>query len=426
MPRPSNGYAAPPMKRPAAQAGQLAPAQNGAADVNIAPAVPKYNQVVPASSAANASAWGGSQQQVDFNLPNSIGKGIKYTLQFDVLFTAAANATAATCYVASSASLIDHVDFIYAGNVVESVFANTMLYESIVFNSDNEQAQHAAPWAIDVATSNEVKPLAFSVPAGGASTKGTLSKTLFLNLSGVLPSSQMFIAGCSGQWTVRVVLASNALCAANGFASTSGATATLKNLYLWVEEASMSDEAFQSMVQQHNSGVNYRSVIRSVFQTAAGSASDTTPIQQVLTSLKNDSAALLIWLGRAQTADPGYFLSRDTLQYVQLLNASGSTLTRQLPVGLLENEISTSTVPLGSNFVNSANFTTYIVPWCSSLERVIHAGRVLGGIHMDNTQLVIQPAAASTDRYIYVVSYDYCSLRVEQGDVKWAKTAADL
>ena len=61
MPRPSNGYAAPPMKRPAAQAGQLAPAQNGAADVNIAPAVPKYNQVVPASSAANASAWGGSQ-----------------------------------------------------------------------------------------------------------------------------------------------------------------------------------------------------------------------------------------------------------------------------------------------------------------------------------------------------------------------------
>ena len=188
----------------------------------------------------------------------------------------------------------------------------------------------------------------------------------------------------------------------------------------------MSDEAFQSMVQQHNSGVNYRSVIRSVFQTAAGSASDTTPIQQVLTSLKNDSAALLIWLGRAQTADPGYFLSRDALQYVQLLNASGSTLTRQLPVGLLENEISTSTVPLGSNFVNSANFTTYIVPWCSSLERVIHAGRVLGGIHMDNTQLVIQPAASSTDRYIYVVSYDYCSLRVEQGDVKWAKTAADL
>jgi energy-converting hydrogenase Eha subunit B len=415
-----------PVKRPSAQAGQLAPAQNGTADVNIAPAVPKYNQVVPASSASNGAAFGGSQQQIDFNLPNSIGKGIKYTLQFDVKFTAAANATAASCFLASSASLIDHVDFLYAGNVVESIFANTMLYESIVFNSDNEQAQHSAPWAIDIATTNQVKPLEFNVPAGATGTKGTLSKTLFLPLSGVLPSSQMFIAGCTGQWTIRVVLAANALCAANGFASTSGATINLTNLYLWVEEASMSEEAFGAMVDQHQSGVNYRSVIRSVFQTAAGNLSDTTPTQQVLTSLKNDSAALLIWVGRAQTADPGYFLTRDPLTYVQLLNASGSTLTRQLPVGLLENEIATSTVPLGSNFVNSANFTTYIVPWCSSLERVIHAGRVLGGIHLDNTQLVIQPAASSSDRYIYVVSYDYCSLRVEGGNVTWSKTAGDL
>ena len=126
---------APASQAPAAVAGYIAPAHNGVADSNVAPAIPKYNQIVPQSVPVNA-CWQGSQIQVDVIVDKSIGKALNYFVQFDVQYKN--TGAAGNAFLASAASLIDHYDILYNGSVIETVYAANLFMEGMVMKSKEE------------------------------------------------------------------------------------------------------------------------------------------------------------------------------------------------------------------------------------------------------------------------------------------------
>ena len=406
-----------PSVRPSAQAGVIVAAQDGHADSNISPAVPKFNLTVPQSTPVGA-CWNGQEVQVDIIVDRSIGKALNFNLQFDVNFTNSTG-SAGTAYVASSASFVTRIDQLYNGNVIETIYAPNLLYEGIAFNTDLTIQQQASTWGIDVSQANHVAPATISVPSAG------LNQTFYLPLSGVFANAQLFVAGLRGELRFRVYLAPQALCNANGYVSTSGVGISLRAMNLWTEEASLSPEAYNSLMEQHRSGINYRSVLRTVWSRTQPQLTAGNTQTDILNAFSNDSAALLVWLNSAST-DPGYFLNRYPISTLQLLDAGGATLTRVLPASLVENRISPSQTPIGSNFINSTTFTSYIFPWSSSLDRVLNGGKVLGGLKLSAAeQIVINPAQSVQGAAETVVSFDYAALRVANGELSWCKSAGD-
>jgi len=420
----SNNSASPAVMRPTAYAGAIAHSHNGVSDANIGACVPKFNQIVAQSPVGNA--WQGSETQVDFILDKSITKATKFTLEFDVNLPAAT-----TAFIPSSAAFVSRIDWIYSGSVIETVYGYELFNESIALHTDQELKQEAVNWAVDI-TSVPGTPQPFKL--GGTAAPAVVKRPFYLDLTGVIPTAQLFIAGIKGELRLRVYLANQCVSTnvTAGFVSTSATCLTLSSLTLWVEEATMSASSINALMSQHESGINYRSVIRSVLQKSQNNLSANNQQIDVMTSFTNDSAGLLVSV-HENTADPYYStMFRYSLGSIQLLDAGGSTLTRNLPTSLIERQITTNQVPISSDFVNSNNFSFYLMPFSSSLGRVLE-GKVLGGLKLTAAeQLAITPVAGSpvlsdsAKPLETVVSFDYCSLRVQGGVLQWAKTAGDI
>jgi hypothetical protein len=404
---------------PNATAGQIAPANNGVSDSNVAPFVSKFNLIVPQSTPSGA-CWNGQEVSVDFIIDPSMGKALNMNLQFDVTCAATTDVSGASVgtFIASSASFVRRIDYMFSGSVIETVYAPSLLQEGLTFVTDQELIQQAKLWAVDI--SNE-----YPAPLEVNTTAGEVKRTFYLPLSGSVPGAQLFVAGLNGELRIRVYLAPTVVCTKNGYASGAGAAVSLNALNLWVEEAGLSAGAYNALLQQHDSGVNYRTVSRTVFQRTQPTLTADKPQADILNSFKNDSAALSVYLASADT-DPGFFMERYPLKALQLLDSGGSTLTRILPAALVENIITPSLTPISSHFINSPDYTTYLFGHCSSLARVLQ-GKVLGGLkYSGSEQISITPAADSTNLVETVVSFDYLAMRVQNGDLRWAKTAGDV
>ena len=413
---------------PAAVAGYIAPAHDGVADANIAPAIPKYNQIVPQSVPVNA-CWNGSQIQVDVIVDKSIGKALNYFVQFDVQYKNTGTASG-DAYLASAASLIDHYDLLLNGSVIETVYGPNLFMEGMVMSTNQKLAQNSKVWGIDITTNSSgyAQPSMQTVaaPVSPATVASSSTITYYVPLVGVVPSAELFVAGIKGELRFRFYLEANPLCKENGFVTPATMAISLQNMYLWVEEASVSEETFSALMKQSKSGLNYRSTIRTLWQKTQPGLSANTPQTDILNAFSNDSAGLLVWLSNT-SLDNGWFMNRIPLSTLQLLDAGGATLTRQLNAPLVNNVITPSQVPVASNFLNNPNFSMYLFPFSSSLYRVLN-GKTLGGLHLSaQEQLQIQvPTAPGSAVLENVISFDYAALRVQNGELKWARTAGDV
>lgn len=413
---------------PAAVAGYIAPAHDGVADANIAPAIPKYNQIVPQSVPVNA-CWNGSQIQVDVIVDKSIGKALNYFVQFDVQYKNTGTASG-DAYLASAASLIDHYDILHNGSVIETVYGPNLFMEGMVMSTNQKLAQNSKVWGIDITTNSSgyAQPSMQTVaaPVSPAAVASSSTITYYVPLVGVVPSAELFVAGIKGELRFRFYLEANPLCKENGFVTPATMAISLQNMYLWVEEASVSEETFSALMKQSKSGLNYRSTIRTLWQKTQPGLSANTPQTDILNAFSNDSAGLLVWLSNT-SLDNGWFMNRIPLSTLQLLDAGGATLTRQLNAPLVNNVITPSQVPVASNFLNNPNFSMYLFPFSSSLYRVLN-GKTLGGLRLSaQEQLQIQvPTAPGSAVLENVISFDYAALRVQNGELKWARTAGDV
>ena len=413
---------------PAAVAGYIAPAHDGVADANIAPAIPKYNQIVPQSVPVNA-CWNGSQIQVDVIVDKSIGKALNYFVQFDVQYKNTGTASG-DAYLASAASLIDHYDLLLNGSVIETVYGPNLFMEGMVMSTNQKLAQNSKVWGIDITTNSSgyAQPSMQTVaaPVSPATVASSSTITYYVPLVGIVPSAELFVAGIKGELRFRFYLSASPLCKQNGFVTPATMAISPQNMYLWVEEASVSEETFSALMKQSKSGLNYRSTIRTLWQKTQPGLSANTPQTDILNAFSNDSAGLLVWLSNT-SLDNGWFMNRIPLSTLQLLDAGGATLTRQLNAPLVNNVITPSQVPVASNFLNNPNFSMYLFPFSSSLYRVLN-GKTLGGLRLSaQEQLQIQvPTAPGSAVLENVISFDYAALRVQNGELKWARTAGDV
>lgn len=398
---------------PIPTAGQVAPSQNGVADANVPAVLTAQKMLVPQNNVNGA--FNGSVLQVDTILPDTLGKMTGLHAQFNISIS---DTAAGTTYLAPAAYFVTQIDFMVNGAVMESQYPDTLFAESTTFLSDQELYQSAPLLNIDANTGNLV-----AIPT----VAGTVNKTYWLPLCGAFTSMQPFVKGMRGTLSVRMFLAPNIVANANGYTSSGSATVNLTSMYLWADEAQLSPEAEKALLHSHKDGViNYRSIKRSRWTKQQTSLTAGQNQQDVLNSFNTDSAGLYVYL-RSSSTDPGWSVTRFPLNSLQLLDSTGSTLTQVLPAQLVESIISPNVTPLASTFVNSQTFTSYLFPFCSSIERVRTAGKVLSGYKLQGTeQLVINPAAGCpTSAQENVVSFEYFLIQVNQGVLKWTQTASN-
>jgi hypothetical protein len=374
-------------------AAQITNAVDGMADANVASSQPNWQLVLPQSSPAGA--WGGQQTQVDFNIQNSaIGKGTNYLLQFNVVTTGAP-------VLPPSAYFVDRVEIhMPNGEVAENVTADALFAESTTLLTD--QSFYTVGPLYNVAVDGGLNP----APAAG-------THTYWLSLNGsVLGGAQPYFKGFgAGFWQVRVFLTSNVKTAASAAAG----TCALSQMQLWVQEAKLSDATEAALAAAHKSGIKYRTVTRSVntINQPTGLVAG-NQITNVMSGLSHASAGLYVYF-KAQSADPANCLSRIAVANFQLQDANSRPFTQTLPAQMVESVIGPSVTPLSSIFVNSATFTTYIFPFCTSLDRVLNSGARLGHYKLTTQEKIVFTPSTTVESAVTlnIISWDLSTLHVK-------------
>ena len=396
---------------------QVASPQDGAADPSLPPYVSKQNMLLPQNTPVGA-CFNGSEVQCDIILDQYIGKAIDFNLQFNLTVTDSAVGAASTGYLAASPYFVTRIDYMLGGQVLETQYADTLFQESVVFETDQELRQMGPLVGVDANTGD----LTLWTQPGTASA----NVTRWLPLTGFLPSLQPVIAGFKSEFRVRLYLAPNIWAAKgstiNGYTTASTLNASLAALYLWVEEAGVSKAAMDSLLYQHRTGINYRSTIRNIWSITQPSLVSGNDNTQVMNAFSADSAGLLLYL-KPTNLDPAWSLQRYGLNSMWLQDQSSRQLTQILPASFVETIIGPAVTPIASAFVNSSSFTTYLFPFCSSLDLVRNSGKVLGGYKLTgNEKVVINPtaataAAAASGLLQVVISWDYCLVSVQNNNV---------
>ena len=400
-----------------AVASQIMPAQDGASDSSVPAFVSKQNMLIPQSSVTGA--FHGVEQQIDIVIDRSIGKIIDLNLQFNLTVNDSTGDSGYT--LATTPYFVTRVDYMIAGQVIETQYNDTLFAEVVTFQSDQELATTAP--LLNVATGSAA---AYGFQIQRTSTSNSKDFTFWLPLSGFLPSAQVYAKGFSSEIRVRLYLAPTILSVGtvNGYTTDSRVTVNLNNLYLWAEEAGISREADAQLMQAHQAGINYRSVIRNVWSKTQNVLTANAVQTDTMNSFSADSAALLLYL-KSNSQNVAWQTTRFPLVSMYLLDGQGAQLTQVLPAQLVESIVSPGVTPLASSFINSEVFTTYLFPFCSSLDRV-RFGKVLGAYPLSGTErVVITPTTATHDACVAqdslletVVSWDYAIMYVQAGRVQ--------
>ena len=402
---------------PTPLAKPIAPSTDGQSDEGIPPFVSRQCMLLPQNTPVGA-CFNGSEVQCDIIIDSYIGKAIDMNVQFDLTITDLSGGHVSTGYLAPTPYFVTRIDYMLGGQVIETQYNDTLFQESVAFQTDQEFKQTAALYNVDPATGG----LKQYTQPGTASN----SVTYWLNLTGFLPSLQPVVAGFSAEWRVRLYLAPNLWAAKgttlNGVSTSQYLSVSLAALYLWVEEAGVSQAAMAEMLSKHQTGINYRSTIRNVWSITQPSLVSGQDNTQVMNAFSADSSALWLYLKKT-SLDPAWSLQRYGLNNMWLQDQSSRQLTQVLPASFVENFISVAVMPITSVYTNSATFNTYIFPFCSSLDRVLHSNKVLGGYKLTgNEKVVINPTAATAavsgaGLLQTVVSWDYCLVTVQNRQV---------
>ena len=359
--------------------------------------VNKVYQVLPKSSFPS-TPFNGTSYQVEFELPNYLGKVIDNVIQFELTLSAGAVLLPTTLWV-------DRIESVYNSQVVES--------------QDGDQSHVAT---LGFLTNQEFETIAGAVnigsDGGAASAVVATKASYYLPLwSNFINSVQPFVRGFGDSWRFRVWLTPN-------IAIGSTPTITCTKMCLWTTEAQLSEEAVSALERAHKHGINYRGVLQSKWtQPEAAISSSGGEYRKPMTTFTSASAGLLLFV-RPNSVAPADQLTKVALRQVALLDSTGSELTQRLPADLVRYFIAPDSVPMCSKFTNTATNSVYLFPLCGNLQNVLETGAVNGGLRFSGSeQIVLLPVADQTNVIVSVVSYDYAVMKVQGGRATIARKA---
>ena len=353
--------------------------------------------------------FNGGQYQIEFEFPNYLGKVIEAVLQMDMTFVTTST-SAANLSLLPTTFWFDRCEVLYGNNVIESLDADQLHIETVVFDTDQEFRNLEIP--VNIGSDGGFKALSIG---GGTTAAKTLTQTFYLPLwASWFNTLQPFVKGFRDLFRLRFYTTKKIV---NDTLTTAAAvTLTMPKIQMWATEAQMSDAATRKLEHHHKKGIIYKSILRNKWQKI-DNLDPASEYNQVVQTFTSDSAAVAIY-ARPNSTTPEDQLTRTPFEYVALLDSTGSELTQRIPDGLLKYFIIPETVPFTSLITDQAKDSYYVFPLCSNLLSVLEDGQVRGGLKFSgNERIVIKVAGTSAvnNQIVTALSWDYCVVNVSQG-----------
>jgi hypothetical protein len=381
---------------------------DGQANASQPASVNKVYAIQP-KNGTTSTPFNGSQYQIEFEFPNYLGKVIEAVIQMDMTFTTT-SATSANLVVLPTTLWFDRCEVLYGNNVIETLDADQLHIETVVFDTDQEFRNLEIP--VNVGSDGGFKVLTVG---GATAAEKTLTQTFYLPLwASWFNTLQPFVKGFRDLFRLRFYSATDIVNAS--LTTATGITNTMPKIQLWATEAQLSDSATRKLEIHHKKGMVYRSILRNKWQKI-DNLTDAAEYNQVVQTFTADSAAVALY-ARPNSTLPQDLLTRTPFAYVALLDSTGSELTQRIPDGLLKYFIIPETVPFTSLITDQAKDSYYVFPLCSNLLAVLEDGQVRGGLKFSgNERIVIKvpPGGSASNQIITALSWDYCVVNVSQG-----------
>lgn len=357
-----------------------------------------------------STPFNGAQYQIEFEFPNYLGKVIEAVIQMDMTFTTT-SATPANLVLLPTTLWFDRCEVLYGNNVIESLDADQLHIETVVFDTDQEFRNLEIP--VNIGSDGGFKTLT----VGGPTTADkTLTQTFYLPLwASWFNTLQPFVKGFRDLFRLRFYSTKDIVNAA--LTTATAVTNTMPKIQMWATEAQMSDMATRKLEVHHKKGIVYKSILRNKWQKI-DTLDPTSEYNQVVQTFTSDSAAVALY-ARPNSILPQDQLTRTPFEYVALLDSTGSELTQRIPDGLLKYFIIPETVPFTSLITDQDKDSYYVFPLCSNLLSVIEDGQVRGGLKFSGNERIVVKVPASggikTNQIVTALSWDYCVVNVSQG-----------
>ena len=382
---------------------------------NMVSSIPKVWEVLPRNSVPD-QPWLGAEGNVEFELPEHLGKITDQILQLEVkLKSVGANDTIT---LPPTSFFFKSVALLYNGQEIERVDAADHHNECINYCTDQQF--------------NTIRELTNVSDTGGlhagyaATTSAwTATKKFYLPLwANFASTAQLFPAGFKSVWKYRLTFASSLFAGAAG-AATDVLVELVHPPKLYIVEQQLDEGVFNQLQSSHNSGIVYRSILRNKFTRNESDIPTTADYNAILTTFTTDSAGLVVYV-KPQSSDPADCLLREPLDFVALRNKNNAELTINVPSEVLEGFIMPTQIPLASVLTagGSSNNNHYLICFASNLLSVLETGAMLGGYKMDGgIRVVFRPNSALTDVEVNVLSFDYAKMSVRGGVPKIERMA---
>jgi hypothetical protein len=381
---------------------------DGQANKSQPASVNKVYAIQPKNGTTN-TPFNGSQYQIEFEFPNYLGKVIDAVLQFDMTFTTT-SVTSANLVLLPTTFWFDRCEVLYGNNVIESLDADQLHIETVVFDTDQEFRNLEIP--VNIGSDGGFKTLTIG---GATAADKTLTQTFYLPLwASWFNTLQPFVKGFRDLFRLRFYTTKDIVNAA--LTTATSITNTMPKVQMWATEAQMSDMATRRLEVHHKKGIVYKSILRNKWQKI-DNLDPTADYNQVVQTFTSDSAAVAIY-ARPNSTLPEDQLTRTPFLYAALLDSTGSELTQRLPDGLIKYFVVPETVPFTSLITDQAKDSYYIFPLCSNLLSVLEDGQVRGGLKFSGNERIlvkVAGAVAVNNQIVTALSWDYCVVNVSQG-----------
>jgi hypothetical protein len=382
---------------------------------NMVSSIPKVWEVLPRNSVPD-EPWLGAEGNVEFELPEHLGKITDQILQLEVKFkSVGANGDVV---LPPTTFWFKSIALLYNGQEIERVDSEDVHNETINYCTDQQF--------------NTIRELTNVSDTGGlhagfAATTGAWTdvKKFYLPLwANFASTAQLFPAGFKSVWKYRLTFASNLF--AGGDAGITGVKVALEHPpKVYLVEQQLDEGVFNQLQSSHNSGIVYRSILRNKFTRNESEIPTSTDYNCVLTTFTTDSAGLVVYV-KPQGSDQADCLNREPLDFVALRNKNNAELTINVPTEILEGFIMPTQIPLASVLTagGAGQNNHYLICFASNLLSVLETGAMLGGYKMDGgIRAVFRPVSALTDVVVHVLSFDYAKMSVRGGVPKVERMA---
>lgn len=379
--------------------------------------IPKVTKIGPSNPIDKASLQGGGTSTLLFEIPQKLGKVIDLHLEYKIQLVNA-DSNAMSVVVIPSSFFQKNVLLRYGSKDIETVEAEDMFLEDIVWKSDTDFANRRSFYNV---SSTGGFTSGVTVPSSSSVTK-TWYCPLNANAFG---SMQPYVKGFKdGKWSFELTFANTIVDTCLG--GSGGATDEIANLtvnlldvQLYATEAMLTPDADAKLQNEHMRTVIYKTVCRKKWNGGVlPTVSNSSVTEAKLVGLSQATAAVNFFVRDPNpTIDVNRLIQHYPLQTVSLVDEANNKITMTTPAALL-NMAEHNQVPIASASYLNNPINGYLLSFCSNLHSVLETGEYRGALKFTGQEkLEFQPVSSLSSVQLYGLAYEYAHCTVSGGNM---------